>query len=241
MLVSMLRPYSFTLPTGMEVTGVRTTKAPMWELSGRMRLYSELDILKERFSWFRIDPRTSMIIEAFDTLPAKTRDRLQDKKDLDEVASCLQDLSGYLYIKIPDVPPRRGAESLTELGDVCLQSFSDQLSKLEPYTTEIKPEIKSSRFWKTIRAAPKGVTALFSHRSIVACFVTWYAFVQILIILALGAILHFFPGVAIDSVIVTTVVGCPLVCAVTAVAVSRDRRQETTTGKDEKSSSVADD
>jgi membrane protein implicated in regulation of membrane protease activity len=236
LLVSMLRPFNFLVPTGIDVERVEFSRASLWDRPGRMHLYAEIDALKDRFLWFRLDPHTEGIIEAFETLPPKIRDRLQDKKDLGEVSSCLLDLSGYLYSKIPDVPAHQGTESLTSLGDVCLESFSERLRRLEAYATETKSEVTPARFRKAVFAMLRSIPVPFSHQSIFVCFVTWYIFVQILTIVALKTTLHFLPNVDIDSAIVATLVGCPLACAVTAVALSRARSRPPSAGKGNESS-----
>ena len=187
--------------------------------------------MKDRFPWFHLDPNTEVIIEAFDSLPLKIRDRLHDKKDLREVSSCLLDLSGYLYSKIPDVPARQGTESLVALGDACLESFSKMVRGLESYATETKSDVAPARFRKAVFAFLRSVPIPFSHQNIFLCFMTWYILVQILTVVALKTTLHFLPTINIDSVIVATIVGCPLACAVSAVALSRTRNRPPSSGK----------
>lgn len=230
-LVSMLQPFSVHVPTGIEVERIEISRGSSWDRRGRMNLYSEIDALKERFQWFHLDAHTEQIIEAFETLPLKLRDRLRDKKELEDVSDCILDLSGYLYSRIPDVPAHQGRDSLATLGDVCLESFSGRLLGLDPYTTEIKSEVTPVRSRKVLLSILRGVPIPFSHQNIFVCFLTWYIFAQILTVASLKTTLHFLPAIEIDSVIVATLVASPLACAVTAVALSRPRNRPPSIGK----------
>jgi hypothetical protein len=232
MLARMLRPFSTNYPYGIEIARSRSTHDNAWTKESRFILCPEVEILKYHFSWFHLNPETDSILEAFYDLPSKIQDRLKDKKDLEEVSSCLTNLSGYLYSRIPDIPTRPGSDSLAEYGHESLKSFYEILSKLTPYATEPKAATHPAQFWKGVGSTIQALTIPFAHPNIIACFLAWYVLTLAITLLALKAVLHFLSNMTIDTVLVSLIVGGPLACAVTAVAISRARKADGRTSQE---------
>jgi hypothetical protein len=231
MLARMLRPIVSLYPRHLETERFESTDDEAWTREGRFAIYPEIDSLKNRFSWFRLDPHSDSIIEAFCGLPAKIQDRLRDKKDLDEVGVCLTQLAWYLYSEIPEIPSTQGSESVIAYGDKSLVALSERLLKLASYATERKVGTNPAQFWRRTGLILHSVTVPFAHPNIFACFVSWYVLTLALTLMALRIVLHFLPSMAIDSILVSLIVGGPLACAVTAVAVSRTRKVESGASK----------
>lgn len=197
----------------------------------RFVLYPEIDALKVQFPWFRLDSFTESAIKAFYSLPSKVEDRLKDKKDLPEVASCLLFLGQYLYSRIPDVPAHEGFESLADYGNQSLHQLSEELQKLPAYATESKPAKPRTYVWKRVLLGLQALTAPFTHENLLACFMAWYVLTLLLTVGTLRVVLHFLPSVNVDSVLVSLIVGGPLACAVSAVALSRTKKRDDTEPK----------
>jgi len=231
-LPQMPRPFSTMYPSPSETRRFGSRHDDAWTKEPKFIFYPEIELLRAQFPWFRLDPRTDAVIEAFYTIPAKIQDRLREKKDLDLLSACLTELSAYLYSRIPDVPSRHGNESLAEYGDQCLQSLVERIRDLPPYISETKPTTNHVQFWKNAVWTLSKMTAPFAHSNIFLCFLAWWALTLLLTLGALKTVLHFLPGLTIDSVIVSLIVGGPLACAVSAVAISRARRRDESASKE---------
>lgn len=228
LLYFMLRPfYMIALPTAA-INRTEITIDPAGERE-RFALFLEVAELKRRFSWFRVESDTDATLDALAALPSKIRDRLRDKKDLSQVCSCLLQLSGYLYSRIPDVPQTYEAESVEELGSKCLQYFVSELSVLPPYATESKPTVPESSLLRPVLRAVNQFSSLWVHESAFICFMAWWGLTLLLTLGSLRVVLHFLPGVVVDSVLVSLIVGGPLACGVTAVALSKQLRTKEST------------
>lgn len=224
-LRTMLRPYTDIIPYDVPIDHIEFMSRPHWDVRSRFNLYPDLELLKDRFDWFRLERETEKVIGAFDSLPSKIRDRLKDKKDLTSAAQCLRDLAGYLYSLIPELSPKEGAKSLSVSGAICLGAFAERINSLEVYTSEVKVETRERHLWIGILSSIKQSVEVFSHENIFVCFFSWYIFTQVLAATTLYATLYLFPQVKVDSVIVSTLVGGPIACGVTAAAISRSRRE----------------
>jgi hypothetical protein len=229
MLLHLFRPAGSFLPGNYQPALIPSPYDfdHFWTIEPEFALYPEIDALRRRFPWFRLDAKTEFIVKALYELPAKIQDRLQDKKDLAEVSNYLDDLSSYLYCEIPDVPGRVGSESVADYADRHLWAFCEKLSKQAPYSTEEKTVTQPARFWTAVGSAIQGVTMPFSHSNVFVCFLAWYIFTLVLTLLGLRAALHFLPNMPIDTILVSLIIGGPLACAVSAVAISRPRKRET--------------
>jgi hypothetical protein len=197
-----------------------------WTKPERFVFYPEIEMLQNHLSWFRLERRTDGIIEAFSTMPRKIQDRLHDKKDFEEVASCLRFLSGYFYFRIPDVPALGWNVAPANYADENLQAFVQSLGELPSYTTEIKPTGKPVQIGKVIASGLGAISTPFTHTNVFVCFLAWYVLTLTLTLTALKMALHFSPDTQIDSVLVSLIVGGPLACAVSAVAISRARNRD---------------
>jgi hypothetical protein len=223
LLYFMFRPfYMINMPT-VAMTQTQFAIDPASE-SQQFALFLEVEELKRRFSWFRVQPDTDATLDALAALPSKIRDRLRDRKDLSQVGSCLLQLSAYLYSRIPDVPQSYGAESVEELGFKSRQYFVSELSLLPPYATESKPMAAKSSLLRSALGAARQFSSLWVHENTFVCFMAWWGLTLLLTLGSLIAVLHFLPKVVVDSAVVSLIVGVPLVCGVTAVALSRQLR-----------------
>jgi uncharacterized membrane protein YjjP (DUF1212 family) len=82
---------------------------------------------------------------------------------------------------------------------------------------------KSSLLRSIVRAA-RQFFSLWVYENILVCFMAWWALTLLLTLVSLKIVLHFLPKVVVDSALVSLIVGVPLVCSVTAVALSRQLR-----------------
>jgi hypothetical protein len=57
----------------------------------------------------------------------------------------------------------------------------------------------------------------------------WWGLTLLLTLGSLRVVLHFLPGVVVDSVLVSLIVGGPLACGVTAVALSKQLKTKQST------------
>lgn len=224
-LPQILRPFGGLYPPSHEARRFGSRNDEAWTKGQIFIFYPEIEVLKGYFSWFRLEAQTEAIIGAFYALPAKIQDRIHDKKDLDVVVSCLTELSGYLYSRIPDVPSQEGNVSLAEFASRSLQSLVEQLIELPVYSTETKATSQPKEFWKTLVLMSSKITVPFAHSNIFLCFLAWYILTLVLTLGALKITLHFLPGMRVDSVLVSVIVGGPLACGVSAVALSRSRKR----------------
>jgi hypothetical protein len=228
LLYFMFRPfYMIDMPT-VAMTQAQFAIDPASE-SQQFALFLEVEELKRRFSWFRLESDTGATLDALAALPSKIRDRLRDKKDLSQVCSCLLQLSGYLYSRIPDVPQSDGGESVEELGFKSRQYFVSELSLLPAYATESKPMAAKSSLFRSVVGAAGQFSSLWIHENTFICFMAWWGLTLLLTLGSLRVVLHFLPGVVVDSVLVSLIVGGPLACGVTAVALSKQLRGKQST------------
>lgn len=200
-------------------------------VSGGMGLTTllEIDQLKRRFSWFRLDRQTETITKAFSALQIKLEDRLGDKKDLLLVQDCLTRLAGYFYSNIPELSAageEDDGKALTSFGENDLILFSEQVNALSVYSSESKIETGSTSPQRKVASSISRLAALFSHPNVLVCFLVWYLLSGLLLLLTLSMAFYFLPTQNMDSVLLSTLIGVPPASAVAAVAVSRRQRRE---------------
>lgn len=189
----------------------------------------EIDQLKRRFSWFRLDRQTETITKAFSALQIKLEDRLGDKKDLLLVQDCLTRLAGYFYSNIPELSAageEDDGKALTSFGENDLILFSEQVNALSVYSSESKIETGSTSPQRKVASSISRLAALFSHPNVLVCFLVWYLLSGLLLLLTLSMAFYFLPTQNMDSVLLSTLIGVPPASAVAAVAVSRRQRRE---------------
>jgi hypothetical protein len=165
-----------------------------------------------------------MILKAFDEFMAKLRDRLKDRKDLQTIATALTYLASYQYFEIPELSDSKSEEYFEE-GIQSLVNFAKQVTSLPPYSSErakVTPKEKLSR--KLIAFMGK-VTALFGHENPLLAFFVWLIFLALLFSIGFFEMLRYF-AIKVDSTILTTLVGGPILGALTAVTIPRLGRQK---------------
>jgi hypothetical protein len=225
MLFRFLRPFGAFYPHAVAVPTPEAAGAEFWPKHPFVP-YPEINALKTQFSWFRLDAKTNSVIEMFTSLPDIVHDRLRDRKDLDQVRGCLTLLAGYLYTRIPDIPERNGPDSLSDVAEASLGSLTSAIANLPAYSSEPKPISHPTHFWKEFASTTGQFAAPFAHPNILVCFVAWYIFTLLLTLGALKVAFHFLPKMTVDTILVSVIVGGPLACAVSAVALSRSRKSD---------------
>ena len=172
--------------------------------------------------WFRIDPIAQQVLEACDELSLKIPDRIKDKKELREVAACFEPLAIYLYSVIPEISSN---EEISREGQKQLLVFSERVQGLSLYSSE--PESASGKLNVLRRAANMvhALTASFSHQNLIICFVAWYLLANVLVLGSAAMAMRMIPRLAIDSVLLTTLIGVPILSALPA-AITASRRTQ---------------
>ena len=65
--------------------------------------FPQIDMLRISHPWFKLEPSTMKVVDAFNSLSLKIGGRLKDKKDIHAVAMFLSQLAIYLYSIIPEL------------------------------------------------------------------------------------------------------------------------------------------
>ena len=88
-------------------------------------MFPQIDMLRQKHTWFKLDTTSARILNAFNSLPLKITGRLKDKKDLTSVAAILTNDAAYLYTTIPEISSTElhGAAEITNLGEQSLIRF----------------------------------------------------------------------------------------------------------------------
>jgi hypothetical protein len=184
--------------------------------------------LTKRLSWFRFEARTHAILSAFSAFESKIKARITDKKDLPVICNALRDLAAYFYTEIPEIHLGTEEESLhlRESGDGYLLSFAKMIESLDVYHPESKTPSARESASVSLSVISAKLARPFSHENVLYCFLAWY-FLSLLLI-ASGFLLafHYLPGLKLDTVIVSTVVGGPVAGAITAVTIAKLRRSD---------------
>ncbi len=178
---------------------------------------------RARFSWFKLEPQTQKILRALSSFPSKLRDRINDKKDLPILVSVLLDLSTYLYSEIPEISDGVGEEAnrLAEAGAASLESFAEKVNAMTQYASEVRPETPKESMAKAAFSALARVGSIFRHENELVCFMAWYVLSLVLILSGFILAIHFEPGLRVDTVVISTVVGGPVAGAITAVTIAK--------------------
>lgn len=184
--------------------------------------------LKDRFDWFRVEPKTESILQSIASFHPKIHDRIKDRKDLAIVEKALLDLAAYLYSIIPEIPPTSAKSNVRpthNFGTDDLERFATSINALPQYASEAKVETKEGLFAKLLLAGFRACGNLFSHQNMLICFFSWYVVSLILVLGGFGVAHAEIAGLKADSVIVSTIIGTPLVAAFTAVVAISQRRR----------------
>lgn len=110
------------------------------------------------------------------------------------------------------------------LGFKYRQDFVSELSHLPAYATESKLSVPQSSLSRSVLGAARQFSSLWAHENTFVCFMAWWGLTEVLTLVSLRTVLHFLPSVVVDSVLVSLIVGGPLACRVTAVALSKQLR-----------------
>lgn len=234
MLARMLNPHAYRIvsrplepshmmsETDHDLTADQLSLGTMLEpwMSISHSFFPQIAMLQKRHSWFKLDPRTAKIVDAFDSLPGKISGRLQDKKDLQSVASVLRELAQFLYSMIPEVSSVEGREATvtTARGEQSLLQFADDLASLPAYRPEPRPLERKEKVKSDFAIAVNGFASLFGHDNLLIRFFAWWGLAQGLVVIATILASHYVPGLRVDSTLVSFIVGTPLLVAAAALA-----------------------
>lgn len=180
-----------------------------------------IGLVVPRPKWYRLQPDTESILEAFRFFLGKLRDRLKDRKDLVEIESALMDLSRYLYTEIPEVSGSDSDSDLERIGIESLLSFAQQINGLPLYRSETPHQKTSETASQRIISFAKKLSWPFNQENLLLSFCAWY--VLFLVLFSAGFYLAFrhFNSLKIDTTIVATLVGGPIATAITAATIPR--------------------
>ena len=175
--------------------------------------------------WYRLRRETELILKAFGEFVPKLRDRLKDRKDLPAVEATLTYLAAYQYLEIPELSSSMsGARFEDEMRS--LLSFAARMAALPSYRSEeLKPTPKEKLSLKFFTTLSK-VTAPFSHENQVVAFLFWLVFLFLLFGGGFWVVLRLF-SIKVDSTVITTLIGGPILGALTAVIIPRVGRKNT--------------
>lgn len=181
--------------------------------------FPQVDLLRTSHSWFKLDPTTTKIVNAFNTLPLKLTERIKDKKDLPAVEAVLRSLSVYLYSVIPEVSSIEDSDSsIKQFGEDSLIQFADSLDHLAPYRAEPRPLGSKEKVTFKFTSAITCIAGLFCHDSLLVKFFSWWLLVQALVVVAIATASHYVAGLKLDSTLISLVVGTPLLVSAAALA-----------------------
>jgi len=192
-----------------------------------------LEALTHRLKWFKLDPQTQKILDAFSHLPSKFKDRLRDRKELSNLSRALTQLSTYLYTEIPEIPEiSEGSEEdnreWQEIGAAALSAFADEVNALPPYTAQLKPVSPKEAVSRRLASRGSKLAAFFVHENILIRFFSWYFLSLFLIATGFWIAFRCVPTLSVDTVIISTIVGGPVGLAITGVTIARIGGSRTT-------------
>jgi hypothetical protein len=176
---------------------------------------------KDRPRWYRLQPDTELILDAFGEFADKMHDRIKDHKDLESIDAVLTKLAGYLYTEIPELSDSKSKEAFEQLGMQELVAFAQFVKELPAYHSEAPNPTPKEKVSQKIVDFSRGVSGLFTHKNVLLCFLCWYILALFLVSLGFMFALHHFPNIKVDSTIITALVGGPVAAAVTAVTLPR--------------------
>jgi hypothetical protein len=191
------------------------------ELSGNrgLLIFPQFRAL-QRLRWFEFTPKTKIIIQAFEELPAKAYGRLRDKVDVESTGRIFRKLAGYLYSEIPQVLPNspREREELHAWGEQALNAFAQEVCALSSYVVSPASKVEEKpnrvvRIWSAL-------TLLFVHQSVLIRFLAWYACTETIVLISTRLAFYLVPTLILDSTIVVAIITVPLIAAATAAAVA---------------------
>jgi hypothetical protein len=204
---------------------------PEWQLAyahsisefgnGRHRkFFPQVNKLLDRFSWFKLDPRTESIITAFDGLRSKLSGRIRDKKDLFQVSNCLLPFSLYLYTLIPDITDtEQEKEKLGIFQEISLSSFVQEMASLPDYTPEKRVDSKTEKSAASKAKVGGMLSATVENSAPFFRFISIWVIVQIVVAIAISAFLATVKTLKMDSTLVALLIGSPFAIAAALTAI----------------------
>jgi hypothetical protein len=172
-----------------------------------------------RPSWYRLNPETELILDAFRTFPSKLRDRLKDRKDLASVEAILTDLAAYQFTEIPELSDSK-SETRFEEGTGILVAFAHQVLALPSYRSERPKATPKENLSRRLMFAGRKVSLLFTHANVLVAFCAWLALMLLLFWGGFYVALRWF-SIKMDSTIMTALIGGPVATAVTGATIPR--------------------
>ena len=187
-------------------------------------LPSSTERLRQLFSWFCVEADTSSILGGLDAFPAKLSARLQEAKDIPACVESLRLLGDYLYSLLPEVSRKTEiqARELSDWGNKKLLDFGQKVMGLPDFNVTPDSVSDQESLSKRLLRSLGEITNLFSHESILICFSAWVILCALVVVLALRLCTRWF-GVHMDSTLLATAIGTPLIVAASLVALSRRR------------------
>jgi hypothetical protein len=189
-------------------------------------LFPQIELLRLSHSWFRLEPTTLKILNAFNLLNSKIAGRLKDKKDLRAVIDILDHLETYLYSAIPEISSteHQTSKEIEKLGEQALSRFAEAIEPLPVYRAEVRPLEGKEKVTFKFAAAIAWIAALFGHENLLVRFFSWWVLIQTLVFVCLSVAWHYVPSLKWDSSIVSLSIGTPLVVAAAALAGSLKKK-----------------
>lgn len=171
-------------------------------------------------NWYRLQPDTEEIVKAFARLTL-LRERAADATDLTVVESALIDLGTFLFTEIANVPGAAPRAALEQVGADSLLSFARKVNALPPYERQPRKPEPRGRLLRGLGALAQTLTAILTHENVTAAFFGWYFLTLILEVVVCLIAFRLFPKLSVDTALLATVIGTPLVVAAAALAVSK--------------------
>jgi hypothetical protein len=183
-------------------------------------LFPEIYYLQREYTWFKLEPTTSKIINALSTLPWKITTRLRDRKDLSSVASSLLHFASFLYTFIPVVSStdQHSDSELAAAGEQCLLRFADSLEGISVYKSEPRPLEGKEKIRSKMALAIAWFGTLFVHESPIVKFIAWWVLAQTIVIFGIVFARHYVTDLKMDSTLVSLFIATPLVVSAAALA-----------------------
>jgi hypothetical protein len=222
--------YGISSPSGMMHPEWQLTYArPISEfVNGRRRkFFPQVHKLLDRFSWFKLDPRTESVITAFDGLRSKLSGRIRDKKDLFQVSNCLLPFSLYLYTLIPDITDtEQEKENLGVFQEISLTSFVQEMASLADYTPEKRVDSKTEKSAASKAKVGGMLSATVGNTAPFLRFISIWIIVQIFVAIAISTFLAAVKTLKMDSTLVALLIGSPFAIAAALTAIPITARTE---------------
>jgi hypothetical protein len=181
--------------------------------------FSQVLAFEGKYSWFKLSPSTSRIVNAFDSLIVKVPGRIKDKKDIGAVAEVFFNLASYLYTTIPELSNEdgRGRDNSDDRSETALLSFVEAIEPLSAYFAERQPLEGKDKVKSKVVLLSAWIFGLFVSENQVVKFFAWWVMVQLLTFGGVAVAFHYVPNLK-PELIISIVLPTPLVVAAAALA-----------------------